>query len=264
MKKILAIITLLLFLILLWCTKERYNECCGDNTNVVKQQEPEPEVKVKKDGPLVYKWNSGEAITNDLWDAKKASILSGRSTGKTLRVVGPYFEDEGEPIGIIRAKSAFAKLGDSLNIKNVEFGSRLVKYYDGAITTRFAGTEFNWLTRNENITEIDNKALIYFPTNSTKKLSNANIINYLKDVAKSLKDNDKKVSLSGHTDSQGPAARNKRLALGRAKSIKNELIRLGVAANRITTVSFGEESPIADNNTAAGRQKNRRVELEIK
>ena len=259
MKKILAIITLLLFLILLWCTKERYNECCGGNNDVVTEQKPE--VKVHKDGPLVYDYKSGEAITNDLWNAKKANILSGMTDGKTLRVVGPYFEDEGKAMGITRAKAAFAKLGSNLDSKRVEFGSKLV---NGDNTKRFAGTDFNWLTRNENITEVDNKALIYFPTNSTKKLSNVNIINYLKDVAKSLKGNTKKVSLSGHTDSQGPATANKRLAQGRANSIKNELIRLGVAANRISAVSFGEEKPIETNDTAAGRQKNRRVELEIK
>lgn len=264
MKKFLAIITLLLFFILLWFTKERYNECCGDNSNVIEKKVETPEVNVKKDGPLVYDWNSGEAITNDLWDAKKATILSGMSDGKTLRVVGPYFEDEGEAMGVTRAKSAYAKLGDSLNIKNVEFGSKAVEYYDGANTTRFAGTEFNWLIKNENIQEIDNKTLIYFPTNSTKKLSNVNIINYLKDVAKSLEGNDKKVDLSGHSDSQGDAVANKKLALGRAKSIKNELVRLGVDASRVSTVSFGEEEPIADNKTNEGRQKNRRVELEIK
>ncbi|MCF6349607.1 MAG: OmpA family protein [Flavobacteriaceae bacterium] len=262
MKKILAIITLLLFLILLWYTKERYNTCCNDSNVVMKQEKPD--LKVKKHGPLVYKWNSGEAITNDLWDAKKVAILSSRSTGKTLQILGPYFKDEGKEIGITRAKSAFAKLGNILKIENVEFGSKLIKYYDGAITSRFEGTEFNWLTRNENITEIEDKALIYFPTNSTKKLSNANIINYLEGVANSLKDNTKKVVLSGHTDSQGNAVINKKLALDRAISIKNELIRLGVVANRITTVSFGKEKPIADNNTATGMQKNRRVELEIK
>ncbi|HIE45711.1 MAG TPA: OmpA family protein, partial [Flavobacteriaceae bacterium] len=53
-------------------------------------------------------------------------------------------------------------------------------------------------------------------------------------------------------------------ALKRANSIKNELINLGVAPDRISTVSFGEEKPIATNNTKAGQQKNRRVELEIK
>ncbi len=257
MKKILAIIALLLFFLLLWFTKGRYEECCSGSAKT----EQKPIVTKQKDGPLVYDYKSGNAITNDLWGAEKSRILSGMADGKILKVVGPYFKEEGEAMGIARAKAAYQKLGTNLDAKRIEYGARLV---NGDNSKRFAGTNFSWLTRNDNITEVDNKALIYFPTNSTRKLSNVNIINYLKDVAKNLKGNSKTVALSGHTDSDGGAASNKRLALGRAKSIKNELIRLGVAANRISTISYGEEKPIADNNTRAGKQKNRRVELEIK
>ncbi len=267
MKKFLAIITFLLFLLLLWYSYSSYKECCGGseaNAITKKVKEPAVIVKKQKDGPLVYNWNSGEAITNDLWDAKRKEILAAMADGKILKITGPYFKEEGESMGITRAKSAFAKLNSTMDSKKVEYGAKLVNYYDSAKTNRFAGTDFDWLTRNDNITEVDNKALIYFPTNSTKKLSNVNIINYLKDVAKSLKGNNKRVALSGHTDNVGKAAPNKRLALGRAKSIANELIRLGVDSKRISTVSFGEEKPIATNETSAGRQKNRRVELEIK
>ncbi len=266
MKKILAIITLLLFFLLLWCTKDKYKECCGENdTNnkVIKKEEKVPEIKVKKDGPLVYKWNSGDAITNDLWDSRKKEILSGKTENKILQISGPYFKEEGAKIGIVRAKAAFAKLGVP-DFKKVEFGSKLIKLYEGAKTEHFSGTDFNWLIRNKNIQQIDSKTLIYFPTNSTKKLSNANIINYLKNVAKTLEGNNKNVSLTGHSDSRGNAVKNKQLALKRANSIKKELVRLGVAANRISTISYGEEKPIADNKTKIGQQKNRRVELEIK
>ena len=219
--------------------------------------------EVKKDGPLVYEWNSGEALTNDLWGARKKEILDATAEGKILRILGPYFKEEGSPMGVSRAKSAYAKLGTDLGEK-VEFGSKLVDYYDGAKTSRFGGTGFNWLTRNDNITEIDNKALIYFPTNSTKKLSNVNILNYLKNVAQTVKANGKNIALSGYTDSRGDNAYNKKLAQGRANAIKTELVRMGVPANKITAISFGEENPIASNDTKAGRQKNRRVELEIK
>ena len=269
MKKILALITFLLFLLLLWYSYGKYQNCCGgDNTNKVEQVSPAPAVKestiTKKEHPLVYNWNSGEAITNNLWDAKRKEILAGIADGKILKITGPYFNEEGKEIGITRAKSAFAKLNSNIDSTRVEYASKLVDYYDGAKTNSFAGTDFNWLIRNDNITQVDNKTLIYFPSNSTKKLSNANIINYLKDVAKSLEGNDKKIELSGHSDSRGNDAKNKVLALKRANSIKNELINLGVAADRISTVSFGEEKPIATNNTTVGQQKNRRVELEIK
>jgi len=275
MKRILAFIVFLLFLLLLWYSYNKYQNCCeGANKNNAIEQTHKADdsakinaaasANAKKDGPLVYNWNSGEAITNDLWDAKRKEILAAMADGKILRITGPYFKEEGKKMGITRAKAAFAKLHSTMDAKKVEYASKLVNYYDGAKTNHFAGTDFDWLTRNNNITEVDNKALIYFPTNSTKKLSNVNIINYLKDVAKSLKGNNKQVALSGHTDNVGNDVSNKRLALGRANAIKNELVRLGVAANRISAVSFGEEKPIATNDTSAGRQKNRRVELEIK
>jgi hypothetical protein len=266
MKKILAFITFLLFLLLLWCSNNKYQACCSANdveSDVVKEQITKTPV-VKKDGPLVYAWNSYKSITNDLWGAKKNEILSGMADGKILRILGPYFEEEGKEVGIARAKSVLQLLADKVDTSKVELGSKLISFYDDAKTNHFGGTKFDWLTRNDNIQEIDNKTLIYFPYNSTKKLSNANITNYLKDAVKVLKGNTKKVSLSGHTDSMGDSSSNKRLALDRANSIKNELVRLGLSANRITTVSFGEEKPIDTNKTKVGRQKNRRVELEIK
>lgn len=263
MKKILAIIILLLFLLLLWWTKAGFDKCCNGN-DVVKEKTVEKAVEAVKDGPLVYDWNSNNAITNDLWPAKKASILSGMADGKILKIVGPYFSDEGKEMGIARAKSAYAKLADKIDASKVEYGAKLVDFYDDAKTKRFAHTDFNWVVRNENIQEVDNKALIYFPTNSTSKIENKNITSYLNDVASSLKGNKKTVLLTGHTDSRGNDAANKKLAQGRANSIKAYLVNKGVAANRISATSKGETSPIASNDTEDGRQKNRRVELEIK
>lgn len=262
MKKILAFIVLLLFLLLLWWSKPFYQKCCGNENNNEKQTKKTS--IIKKDGPLVYNWNSSKAITNNLWDAEKTAILKGISDGKILRIVAPYFKEEGKEMGINRAKSAFTMFGNTVDLKRVEFGSRLVEFYENAKINRFGGTTFKWLIKNDNITEIDDKVLIYFPTKSTKKLSNENIKNYLKDVASSLKTNSKKVILSGHTDNTGKSESNKKLAFGRANSIKDELIKLGVNANRITTISNGEEKPIETNDTAIGREKNRRVELEIK
>ncbi|HIE44682.1 MAG TPA: hypothetical protein EYP87_00570 [Flavobacteriaceae bacterium] len=175
MKKILALITFLLFLLLLWYSYSKYQNCCGDDTNKVEQViSPTPAVKestvTKKEHPLVYNWNSGEAITNNLWDAKRKEILAGIADGKILKITGPYFKEEGKEMGVTRAKAAFVKLNSNIDSKRVEYASKLVDYYDGAKTNSFAGTDFNWLIRNDNITEVDNKALIYFPSNSTKKL----------------------------------------------------------------------------------------------
>ena len=66
--------------------------------------------------------------------------------------------------------------------------------------------------------------------------------------------------VEGHADSNGAAAYNKQLSQRRADAVRNALIRdYGIAANRLSAVGYGEERPIADNKTAAGRSANRRV-----
>ena len=71
------------------------------------------------------------------------------------------------------------------------------------------------------------------------------------------------VLLEGHTDSVGSPAENKKLSIERAVAIKTLLQIDGIAARRITTAGFGEEKPIASNETPEGRAKNRRLELEV-
>lgn len=72
-----------------------------------------------------------------------------------------------------------------------------------------------------------------------------------------------KVVLSGHTDNTGTATGNMELSKNRAQSVKDYLIGQGVPEFKVKAEWFGQERPIADNKTAAGRQKNRRVEMKI-
>lgn len=76
-------------------------------------------------------------------------------------------------------------------------------------------------------------------------------------------DPDLKLTVSGYTDSRGSAANNLKLSQDRAQAVKDYLVKKGVEANRITAQGFGETQPIATNDTAEGRRKNRRVELSL-
>ncbi len=72
---------------------------------------------------------------------------------------------------------------------------------------------------------------------------------------------DRTAVIEGHTDDVGTAERNQALSLNRAQSVMAYLSRQGIPSRRITAIGLGETRPVADNDSAAGRQQNRRVEI---
>jgi len=82
----------------------------------------------------------------------------------------------------------------------------------------------------------------------------------IEQLVKFMQDHPKvKLLIEGHTDNTGNEAKNLTLSENRAKSIKAEMVKRGIPADRIETKGFGSSKPIADNKTAAGRTQNRRV-----
>ncbi|KAA9041162.1 OmpA family protein [Ginsengibacter hankyongi] len=115
------------------------------------------------------------------------------------------------------------------------------------------------------VVEKVNKAAknIFFATGSSKLLAKS--YKSLKDVAQILKDNPSyKIDVDGYTDITGSADKNQTLSENRANSVKQYLIANGVDESRITATGHGINDPIADNKTAAGRSKNRRVEMKLR
>ncbi len=84
----------------------------------------------------------------------------------------------------------------------------------------------------------------------------------LDNVVKVMKDNPAyKLQINGYTDNRGKPEVNKTLSEKRATAVMNYLISHGIDAGRLKSAGFGQENPIKDNSTEAGRKENRRVEL---
>ncbi len=103
---------------------------------------------------------------------------------------------------------------------------------------------------------------VYFKHDSDKITGDSETI-LLRAVDVLKKHPDVNVEIHGYTNNLGDEAYNKDLSLRRAISVKNFLVAHGIDENRLSTFGHGEENPIADNNTAYGRARNRRIEFRI-
>src|SRR5579871_454660 len=105
---------------------------------------------------------------------------------------------------------------------------------------------------------------IFFATGSFKLLPKS--YKSLNEVAKILKDDPNlKLNISGHTDNVGKPEKNQLLSENRAKAVLTYLTEKGgVDASKLAAAGYGDTKPIASNKTAAGKAKNRRVELDLK
>ncbi len=103
---------------------------------------------------------------------------------------------------------------------------------------------------------------ILFETSSAKLRT----VSYsgLNQVAKLMAENPElKLNIDGHTDNKGNAESNMILSQKRADAVKAYLESRGISADRMTATGHGQEEPVSDNETAEGRQENRRVELKL-
>ena len=103
---------------------------------------------------------------------------------------------------------------------------------------------------------------IYF--NSSRSSFKSGVDEKLDAIAKIMAEFDNaKFLIEGHTDSQGASAMNQTLSESRATAVMTYLAGKGIAADRLSSVGFGEDNPISTNATSAGRAENRRVEISL-
>lgn len=119
-----------------------------------------------------------------------------------------------------------------------------------------------------SVTRVGDSIVLNMPGNITFDTDRSEVKSSFYDVLNSValvlqKFNKTDIRVSGHTDSTGSREYNQKLSQLRAESVADYLERHGVEPGRIYSVGYGEDRPIADNRTAAGRAANRRVEIEI-
>ncbi|MFW5773099.1 MAG: OmpA family protein [Tangfeifania sp.] len=152
------------------------------------------------------------------------AILGAAIGGTTGALIGNYMDKQAEELEEDLEGAEVERVGEGIKIT-----------FDSGILFAFDSDELSGQAE-ENITEL----------------------------AATLKDyEDTNILIEGHTDNIGSENYNQELSEERAASVGDELKTLGVNSSRITEVGYGEEQPVADNSTEAGRKQNRRVEVAI-
>lgn len=144
-------------------------------------------------------------------------------------------------------------------------GGAIGRYMDNQEATmrqQLAGVEGASIQRQADMLAVTFRSDLLFDTNSSALKAGAydeitRVANVLKQYPETT------IRIAGHTDSTGAETYNQQLSERRAEAVKNALASQGVQHGRMNSVGFGESQPIADNNTEAGRQLNRRVAITI-
>lgn len=267
MRVLLVFLLWLLLGIFYWfCQKN----CCTSDSGPSKNEvgavapvTPLEKAPIKKLTPLRFECSEDEPSTDPEWIAFRDSLIENLTDGSQLQIQGLYSDDEDYDgdLGMARAKNVLKLFGnvsgDRFKIESRTKGEKCLEDELNNLIT------FRYVKNTAKIKEVDDKTIIYFPFNSTNKISDEEVESYLNDVAKRIVASGEKVRLTGHTDDVDSDAFNMALGERRATVISDYLIRRGVNPNKIQIRSQGERQPIADNKTEEGRASNRRTELEI-
>lgn len=197
------------------------------------------------------------------WGIMIIFILSGCSSSKTLKggaigagaggIIGGLIGSgsnntaKGAILGAVVGGTAGALIGNYMDKQAEE----LRKDLDGAKIERIGeGIKITF----------DSGILFGFDSTELTAMSKSNI----SDLARVLnKYEDTEILIEGHTDSKGSEQYNQKLSENRAYAVASQLKSMSVATSRISEVGYGEDMPVADNSTEAGRSQNRRVEVAI-
>lgn len=166
----------------------------------------------------------GGAIGSKSDNTAKGAILGAVIGGTAGALIGKYMDNQAEELDEDLEGASVERVGEGIK---VTFDSGILFAFDSAKLSP---------TAKDNVSEM---------AETLKKYEDTNIV------------------IEGHTDDVGSNSYNKELSEKRADSVSDYLISLGVENARINEVGYGENQPVATNETEQGRQLNRRVEIAI-
>jgi len=198
-------------------------------------------------GCMTYDPYSGEQKTSS---ATKGSVI-GALGGAAVGAATSSKSDRGK--GALIGAASGAAVGGGIG------------YYmdrqEAQLRQRLEGTGVR-VVRNGDQIELIMPGNITFDTDQSRIRSG--FTDTLQSVALVVKEFDKTtIRIEGHTDSTGSDSYNQLLSENRASSVRDFLLNQGIESRRTRAVGYGERSPVASNDTAAGREQNRRVELTL-
>jgi len=150
--------------------------------------------------------------------------------------------------------------GDTYEVKYRDL-SEHVKYSQIEVPNQPGRFSFDVKMKFEPSRMITLDNVLFETGKATLKPSSFKELNELVDVMKNKKGME--IEIAGHTDNVGNSESNMKLSLERANAVRNYLIKHGIAANRVKAKGYGDTQPVAPNETAEGRKKNRRTEVRI-
>jgi len=249
-----------------------YGSCCGTDAGAAGLTDgatPGMGLAACSDGMICFGDDNCDIGVGEDWESYRDSLSTLLSEERILSITGIFNDDESydgsfENLGVCRAeaiKSLFAKAKQQYIVtEGLEAVGENASISDRYRMTMQSASD---MAAGGGSPTSSQSAVIYFPYNSTNKLNDGEIESYLRKVAQRIKDDGGKVYLTGHTDDKGSAAKNMELGQRRANVVMDYLLGQGLLRSQMRSESKGESSPVANNATAVGRAKNRRVELRI-
>lgn len=173
---------------------------------------------------------------------------AGTIIGNNKRLGGKGSAKRGAVVGAVVGTATGAIVGAMMDKQERE-----LRQIEGIDVTRTDEDELKVTVRNEILFDFDSAGLRSTSRDELREM--ADVFNRYGDTT---------IVVAGHTDSTGSSSYNQRLSERRASAVSNYLEDLGVSGRRLDAYGYGESKPKSSNDSASGRQRNRRVELYVR